>query len=68
MMRLSKWRDHNGSGAPAHDEPNFEITKPDYTPYASEGMYFAPGRVLHQPDRETTLSERNYLNVIDRTE
>ena len=58
----------NGSGAPAHDEPNFEITKPDYTPYASEGMYFAPGRVLHQPDRETTLSERNYLNVIDRTE
>ncbi len=58
----------NGSGAPAHDEPNFEITKPDYTPYASEGMYFAPGRVLHQPDRETTLSERNYLNVIDRLE
>ena len=24
--------------------------------------------MLHQPDRETTLSERNYLNVIDRVE
>ena len=49
-------------------EPNFEITKPDYQPFASNGMYFAPGRVLHQPDRQTTLSERNYLNVIDREE
>ncbi len=49
-------------------EPNFEISKPDFTPFASNGMYFAPGRVLHQPERETTLSERNYLNVIDRTE
>ncbi len=49
-------------------EPNFEISKPDFTPFASNGMYFAPGRVLHQPERETTLSERNYLNVIDRME
>ncbi len=49
-------------------EPNFEISKPDFTPFASNGMYFAPGRVLHQPHRETTLGERNYLNVIDRQE
>ena len=49
-------------------EPNFEISKPDFAPFASNGMYFAPGRVLHQPQRETTLSERNYLNVIDRQE
>ena len=31
-------------------------------------MYYAPGRVLHQPDREIILSERNYLNVVDRVE
>lgn len=49
-------------------EPTFEINKPDFTAYAANGMYYAPGRVLHQPDRETTLSERNYLNVIDRVE
>ena len=46
----------------------FEITKPDFSPFARDGFYFAPGRVLHQPDRENTLGERNYLNVIDRVE
>ncbi len=49
-------------------DKNFEINKPDFSPFARNGMYFAPGRVLHQPERETTLSERNYLNVIDRVE
>ena len=49
-------------------EPTFEINKPDFTAYAANGMYYAPGRVLHQPERDTTLSERNYLNVIDRVE
>ena len=47
---------------------DFEITKPDFSPFARDGYYFAPGRVLHQPDRDNTLGERNYLNVIDRTE
>ena len=47
---------------------NFEITEPDFSPFARDGLYFAPGRVLHQPERETTLGERNYLNVIDRVE
>ena len=58
----------NGESEADHSEPNFEISKPDFQPFASNGLYFAPGRVLHQPDRETTLSERNYLNVIDRLE
>ena len=49
-------------------ELNFEMNKPDFTAVAHNGMYYAPGRVLHQPDRENTLSERNYLNVIDRVE
>ncbi len=35
---------------------------------ASNGLLFAPGRVLHQADREITLTERNYLNVVDRIE
>ena len=47
---------------------DFEITKPDFSQFTSDGFYFAPGRVLHQPDRETTLGERQYLNVIDRVE
>ncbi len=47
---------------------NFEINKPDFAPFARDGLYFAPGRVLHQPDRDTTLAERSYLNVIDREE
>ena len=47
---------------------NFEIKKPDFSPFARDGMYLAPGRVLHQPKRITTLSERNYLNVINRVE
>ena len=47
---------------------NFEITKPDFSSFARDGIYFAPGRVLHQPNRETTLGERNYLNVVDRVE
>ena len=47
---------------------DFEIAKPDFSQYARDGFYFAPGRVLHQPDRETTLGERDYLNVIDRVE
>ena len=63
---------HSGKIASSPDagpvEPTFEINKPDFTAYAANGMYYAPGRVLHQPDRETTLSERNYLNVIDRVE
>ncbi len=46
----------------------FEIANPDFEPVSRNGLYFAPGRVLHQPDRETTLSQRNYLNVIDRVE
>lgn len=58
----------NGESETDHSEPNFEISKPDFQPFASNGLYFAPGRVLHQPERETTLSERNYLNVIDRLE
>ena len=58
----------NGIAETDRPEPNFEISKPDFTPFASNGMYYAPGRVLHQPERETTLSERNYLNVIDRME
>ena len=34
----------------------------------SNGLLFAPGRVLHQADREITLSQRNHLNVVDRQE
>ena len=49
-------------------KPTFEINKPDFNTLAVNGMYYAPGRVLHQPEREITLSERNYLNVIDRVE
>lgn len=56
----------NGSDREA--DRNFEINKPDFSPFARDGMFFAPGRVLHQPERDTTLSERNYLNVVDRVE
>ena len=47
---------------------DFEVTVPDFSQFTRDGFYFAPGRVLHQPDRETTLGEREYLNVIDRVE
>ena len=47
----------------------FEIMKPEYAVASgSNGLVLAPGRVLHQPDREITLGKRNYLNVIDRLE
>ena len=53
--------DHKGKLA-------FEIISPDFVDHHSNGMYYAPGRVLHQPERETTLGQRNYLNVVDRVE
>lgn len=47
----------------------FEVMKPDYEVASkANGLVLAPGRVLHQPDREITLGTRNYLNVIDRVE
>ena len=47
----------------------FEVFRPDYENASKRnGLMFAPGRVLHQPDHEITLGERNYLNVIDRVE
>ena len=50
------------------DINSFEVSKPDFGASPRNGLYFAPGRVLHQPDRDTRLAERNYLNVIDRQE
>ena len=47
----------------------FEVFNPDFDT-ASDGddLFFAQGRLLHQPDREITLGQRNHLNVIDRVE
>ena len=49
---------------------SFEIMHPDFEDVArfSNGMMFAPGRVLHQSDREVPLIQRNYLNVVERVE
>lgn len=52
----------------ADTKSDFEINKPDFSQFSSDGYYFAPGRILHQPERENTLGERNYLNFIDRVE
>ena len=49
---------------------SFEIMHPDFedVTHSSNGMLFAPGRVLHQADREVPLIQRNYLNVVNRVE
>ena len=52
----------------AETKSDFEINKPDFSQFIRDGYYFAPGRTLHQPERENTLGERNYLNFIDRVE
>lgn len=47
----------------------FEVMSPDFGESTNgNGLVYAPGRVLHQSDVPITLGERNFLNVIDRTE
>lgn len=47
----------------------FEVFNPDFDAAPSgDDLYFAQGRLLHQPDRDITLKQRNHLNVIDRVE
>lgn len=47
----------------------FEVTTPNFDLQTNDAdLFFAQGRVLHQPDAEITLGQRNHLNVIDRVE
>ncbi len=48
---------------------SFEMLHPNFAAQPQRnGLLFAPGRVLHQPDRDITLVERNYLNAVERLE
>ena len=47
----------------------FEVFNPDFDKApGGNDLFLAQGRLLHQPDREITLGQRNHLNVIDRVE
>ena len=65
----SSYLAHRASGEREEATYQFEVIRPDFSSaVAGNGLLLAPGRVLHQPDTEITLAQRNYLNVIDRTE